>query len=130
MLYDTHAHLDFSDFAGDLDGIVARAADAGVTRIIAIATDLDSSGKAIALAERFPGVYAAVGVHPCYVEEAPDDIREPLARLAGHGKVVAIGRQVSITITGPRTIPRESPLSRRNSGACLSSSSRWRPGRG
>ena len=59
--YDTHAHLDFPDFADELPGVVQRAADAGITRIVTIATDLESSQRAIDLAKRFDGVFAAVG---------------------------------------------------------------------
>ena len=50
--YDTHAHLDFPDFADELPGVVQRAADAGITRIVTIATDLESSQRAIDLAKR------------------------------------------------------------------------------
>jgi TatD DNase family protein len=88
---DTHAHLDFPEFAPDLSELVARATAAGVTRIISIGCDLESSARAVALAERFPEVYAAVGWHPCYVEEAPADFRCELRALAQHPKVVAIG---------------------------------------
>jgi TatD DNase family protein len=89
--YDTHAHLDYPDFAADLAAVVERAAAAGVTRIIAIGTDLESSARVVALAARFPGVYAAVGWHPCQAAEAPDDLRAALRELARHPKVVAIG---------------------------------------
>lgn len=88
---DTHAHLDFPDFAADLDAVVERAAAAGVHRIISIGTTLESSRRAVALAERFAGVFAAVGWHPCYVAEAPDDVRPGLRELLGHPKVVAVG---------------------------------------
>jgi TatD DNase family protein len=89
--YDTHAHLDFPDFAGDIEGVVARAQAAGITKIISIGTDLESSRRAITLAERFPGVYAAVGWHPNDAEQAPEDLRPALMALAAHPKVVAIG---------------------------------------
>lgn len=88
---DTHAHLDFPDFADDVASVVDRATAAGIDRIISIGTDLESSRQAIALAERFPGVFAAVGWHPGHAEEAPESIREPLLELARHPKVVAIG---------------------------------------
>lgn len=89
--FDTHAHLDFPDFAEDLPAVLDRARDAGIQRIITIATDLDSSRRAVALAGRFPEVYAAVGWHPGHAEEAPDDFRVELRTLAAHPKVVAIG---------------------------------------
>ena len=88
---DTHAHLDFPEFAADLPALIERAQAAGITRIISIGCDLESSARAVALAERFPGVYASVGWHPGYVETAPDDFRAELKALAAHPKVVAIG---------------------------------------
>jgi TatD DNase family protein len=90
-LYDTHAHLDFPDFGADLEGVLDRAKAAGVTKIVSIGTDLESSARAVALAERFPQIYAAVGWHPAHALEAPVDIRDDLVRLAAHPKVVAIG---------------------------------------
>lgn len=89
--YDTHAHLDFPDFEEDLPQIIERAREAGIVRIITIGTDIDSSRKAVELTERFPGVYAAVGWHPCGALEAPEDIRPALREMAKHPKVVAIG---------------------------------------
>ena len=91
MFYDTHAHLDYPDFAQDLDQVIDRAQAAGITRIISIGTDLESSTKAIELAERFPCVYAAVGWHPSDAARAPEDVRPALRALAQHSKVVAIG---------------------------------------
>ena len=91
MFYDTHAHLDFPDFANDLPEVVARAEAAGITRIITIGTDFASSRRAIQLGERFAQVYAAVGWHPSHASEAPDDLRPTLRELAKHPKVVAIG---------------------------------------
>lgn len=89
--FDTHAHLDYPDFTPDLEVTVARAEAAGITRVITIGTDLESSRRAVALAERFPSVYAAVGWHPNHASEAPNDIRGLLRELAQHPKVVAIG---------------------------------------
>ena len=91
VFYDTHAHLDFPDFAAELPAVVQRAADAGIERIISIGTDLDSSRKAIELAEKFPAVYAVVGWHPNDALQAPVDIRSELRALTLHPKVVAIG---------------------------------------
>ncbi|MBV9489507.1 MAG: TatD family hydrolase [Verrucomicrobia bacterium] len=91
MLIDTHAHLDFPEFANDLDAVIARATENGVERIITIGTGLASAGRALALAAQYPGIYAAVGLHPNHVGiDQPDFIPE-LRRLASEPKVVAIG---------------------------------------
>ena len=89
--FDTHAHLDYPDFAQDLSELVERAHAAGIERIISIGTDIESSRRAIALAERFEGVYAVAGWHPTHVLEAPEDFRPALRELVKHPKVVAIG---------------------------------------
>lgn len=91
MIIDTHAHLDFPEFADDLDDVVRRAVEAGVTRIVTIGTEIDGSGEAIALAERYEQVYAVVGIHPNCAIEAPEDAITKLRQLARHPKVVAIG---------------------------------------
>src|SRR5947207_8610877 len=91
MLIETHAHLDYPDFANDLDDVLRRAIDAGVTRIITIGTSIESSRRAIDLAEKYPAVYAALGVHPTYAEEAEEDVFTPLRDLAKNPRVVAIG---------------------------------------
>jgi TatD DNase family protein len=91
VFYDTHAHLSFSDFASDLPEVVERAIAAGIAKIIAIGTDLESSTEVVRVAEKFPNVFAAVGWHPTYVASAPEDVRPGLRELARHPKVVAIG---------------------------------------
>ena len=90
-LIETHAHLDYPDFQPDLDDVIARAAEAGVTRIISIGTGLESSRRAITLANRFPNVFAVVGIHPTNVMEEGLDFLPALRELALHPKVVAIG---------------------------------------
>jgi TatD DNase family protein len=91
IFYDTHAHLDYPDYAGDLAQVIERAQAAGITRIISIGTDLDSSRRAVKLSEQFPAVFAAVGWHPTNALEAPDDLRPAFRELARHPKVVAVG---------------------------------------
>jgi TatD DNase family protein len=91
IFYDTHAHLDYPDFAADLADVIARATAAGITKMISIGTDLDSSRRAVQLAERFEPVYAVAGWHPSDAPRAPEDIRGPLRELARHPKVVALG---------------------------------------
>jgi TatD DNase family protein len=91
MLIETHAHLDYPDFAPDLAEVLQRAEEAGVTRIITIGTSLESSMRAVELAEKYPSVFAVIGVHPTYAEEAADDVIDPLRELAKSRRVVAIG---------------------------------------
>jgi TatD DNase family protein len=90
-LVDTHCHLDFERFDADRDAVVARAADAGVDRIIVPAISLDNCPAVLALADQYPGVYAAVGVHPNATAEWQADWLEAIRVLAQHPKVVAIG---------------------------------------
>jgi TatD DNase family protein len=91
MLIDTHAHLDFPDFADDLDAVLARATAAGVTRIISIGTSVESSRRAVALAEKNPSVFAVIGVHPNSAGDAADGFIDELRTLAQSPRVVAIG---------------------------------------
>jgi TatD DNase family protein len=91
MLIETHAHLDYPDFAPDLDDVLRRATEAGVTRIITIGTSVASSRRAVELAERHPNVYAVIGVHPTYASETEDDVITPLRKLAESPRIVAIG---------------------------------------
>jgi TatD DNase family protein len=89
--YDTHAHLDYPDFADELPLVIERAQAAGITRIVSIGTDLESSARAIQISERFECVYAVAGWHPNDALAAPDDLRPALRELAKHPQVVAIG---------------------------------------
>ena len=73
--YDTHAHLGFPGFAADLPSVIERAHEAGIVKIICIGTDLETSARAIQIAEANAQVYAAVGWHPTHVLEAPEDVR-------------------------------------------------------
>jgi TatD DNase family protein len=91
MLVETHAHLDYPDFAKDFDDVLRRATEAGVTRIITIGTSVESSRRAVDLAEKYPNIFAVIGVHPTYVEEAGEDVITPLRELAKNSRVVAIG---------------------------------------
>ena len=90
-LLDTHCHLDLRQFDGDREEVVGRAEAAGVRIIINPGIDLDSCQRALALAERHPGIYAAVGVHPNECAGFDDGTLAALRRMAIHPKVVAIG---------------------------------------
>lgn len=91
VLIDTHCHLDMSAYAADYDAVLARASAAGVTRIITVGIDLESSRRAIALAEQHQGIYATVGVHPHNVAELGEESYTELRGLCRHAKVVAYG---------------------------------------
>ncbi len=91
IFFDTHAHLDYPDYAQDLPQVLERAQAAGITRIISIGTDLASSERASKLSEQYENVFAVAGWHPTHALEAPEDLRPALRELARHPKVVAIG---------------------------------------
>jgi TatD DNase family protein len=91
MLIETHAHLDYPDFANDLEDVLRRATEAGVTRLVTIGTSVESSQRAVHLAGKYPNVFAVIGVHPTYAEEAGEDVITPLRELAKNPRVVAIG---------------------------------------
>jgi len=91
MLIETHAHLDFPEFGDDLEDILARATAAGVEKIITIGTTLASSRAAIALAERYPQVWATVGIHPNHAAESTSQDLEEIDQLCRHPRVVAVG---------------------------------------
>jgi TatD DNase family protein len=91
MLVDSHCHLDFDDFAGDLDGIVGRAQAAGVVQTVTISTRVKQRDRLIAITDRFPDVYCSVGTHPHHAHEELDLTTTDLVALARHPKTVAIG---------------------------------------
>jgi TatD DNase family protein len=91
MLIDSHCHLDFPDFADDLDGIVARASAAGIGRILTISTRVRRLNALLAITERFPSVYCSVGTHPHQADEEDGISADELIKLSKHPKVVAFG---------------------------------------
>src|SRR5215475_3905757 len=90
-LVDSHCHLDFPDFADELDAVVARAQAAGIARLVTISTRVKRHDEVLAIAERFPDVYCSVGTHPHYAHEELDVTAADLVAHAKHPKVVAIG---------------------------------------
>ena len=90
-LVDTHAHLDEEAFEPDRAAVVARAAEAGIVRMVTIGTTADSSRRALAVAGQFPQVFAAVGIQPNYAAQAKAGDWEAIEDLAAQEKVVAIG---------------------------------------
>lgn len=91
MLVDHHCHLDFPQFADDLDGLVARAASAGVGAMVTISTRIRRFDQVKAVAERFDNVFCSVGTHPHNAHEELDIPVEEIIRLSQHRKVVSIG---------------------------------------
>ncbi len=90
-LIDTHCHIHDREFAGDVAETIARAVDAGVEMILTLGTNLDSSARAIALAERMPAVLAAAGVHPHDAKDASEADLDALEEMAAHPRVAVIG---------------------------------------
>lgn len=90
-LIDTHCHLDFDAYNDDRAEIIDEAAQAGVTRIINPGVDLARSRAAVALADQFAGVYAAVGIHPNSTVGFDETTLASVRELADHAKVLAIG---------------------------------------
>lgn len=90
-LIDSHAHLDFRQFDGDREAVIARARQAGLVAIVNAGTDLESSRASVALADRYDFIYATVGIHPHGAKTATRAALAELRALASHPKVVAIG---------------------------------------
>jgi TatD DNase family protein len=91
MLVDSHCHLDFPDYAGTVDAVVARARAAGVGVCVSIGTELKRFAGVRAVAEQFPDVWCSVGVHPHEAQKELLDGAAALIAEAAHPKVVAIG---------------------------------------
>ncbi len=91
MLIDTHTHIAGPEFDDDRDAAIERALAAGVDRMIVVGTDLSSSEKCVALAERHPFLWATVGLHPHDAHLLDDVMLGALDKLAAHPKVVGIG---------------------------------------
>ena len=90
-LVDTHAHLDADEFDTDRDEVIARAHDVGVTTIITVGTGVESGQRSIELAEQYPGILVAIGIHPHAASTATKADIDDIGRLAEHEKVIAIG---------------------------------------
>src|SRR5437764_14831501 len=88
---DSHCHLDFPDFAEEIDAVVARARAAGVERMVTISTRVARGEVYRALAERFAEVYFSIGTHPHQAAEEPLTDAGAIRRFAAHPKCVAIG---------------------------------------
>ncbi len=90
-LIDTHAHLAFEPLINDVDNVLQRSIEAGVTSWITVGTNMDENRKSIALAEKYDNLYAAVGIHPHDSKNVTAENLAELEKIARHQKVVAVG---------------------------------------
>jgi TatD DNase family protein len=91
MLVDSHCHLDFPDFAPEIDAVIERARAAGIGRIVSISTRVRKHAQILAIAEKYPDVFCSVGTHPHNAHEELDIDAAQLVALTRHPKVVALG---------------------------------------
>ena len=90
-MIDAHCHLNFHAFENDLDEVVKRAKEKGVEKIINVGTSLESSQKAVELAEKYENLYAIVGIHPHHADKLEKGWEDELEKIAKHQKVIGIG---------------------------------------
>ena len=90
-MIDVHCHLNFHAFEKDLDEVIKRAFESGVSKIINVGTSLESSQKAVELARDYDNLYAIVGIHPHHADKLEDDWESKLKKIAKNKKVLAIG---------------------------------------
>lgn len=105
-MIDAHCHLDDEQFADDLDAVIARAVDMGVTGMITAGGDIASSQAAVSLADKYGAVYAAVGIHPHHAAVYSKTALKAIRALAQHPKVVAIG-EIGLDFHYADSAPRE-----------------------
>lgn len=93
MLIDTHVHLNFKTFSKSLKNTISEAKKSGVKKLIVPGSNLETSKKAVKVAEKFEGVFASVGVHPHHAKEVEhnDQLKKQLLELASSSQVVAVG---------------------------------------
>ena len=90
-MIDVHCHLNLRGFEDDTDEVIKRAFEAGVTKIINVGTSLESSKKAVELAQKYENLYAIVGIHPHHADKLENGWVSELKKIAQNKKVVAIG---------------------------------------
>ena len=105
-IFDTHAHYDSSAFHADREAVLAALPEAGVALVVDPGCDLPTSRAALALAEQFPHVYAAVGIHPEDCAGYTDADLDALRQLCRHDKAVAIG-EIGLDYYWAENPPRE-----------------------
>lgn len=107
LLVDSHCHLDFPDFEGEVDAIIARARAAGVTRMVTICTRLGGLARVHDIVAAHDGLYFAAGLHPLSVGKEPAITTEELVALTAHPKMVGIGETGLDYHYTPETAPAQ-----------------------
>src|SRR5688572_5494033 len=90
-MIDTHCHLNFDSYESDCPDVIQRAAETGVTRIIIPAVDIETGSEALALAETYPGIFAAAAIHPNSTADFTIEMLAEVEAQAGRQKIIAIG---------------------------------------
>ena len=132
IFYDTHAHLGRPEFAADLPQVIARAAAAGIAKIVTIGTDLASSARAVKLAEQYPNLFAAVGWHPSHAARSARRFAARAARTgaASQGRRSrrdGIGLLPPAEPASPGSPPPMTSATKRSRPGCSASTWRWPP---
>ena len=91
MFVDSHCHLDYPDLVGDLDGVIARADEAGIKHMVSICTHITRFAQVLDIACRYDNIFCSVGIHPHNAEDEPEVTPEELINLAAHYKVIGFG---------------------------------------
>ena len=103
MLVDSHCHLDFPDFAEELDDVITRAGDAGIGHMVSICTHIRKFDQIRAIAERYDNVFCSVGTHPHNADQELDFSAEDIAKLPSIQNASPLAKQVlTISMTMPR----------------------------
>ena len=90
-MIDSHVHLNHADYAKDRDAVISRAREAGLTGMVNIGFDLESSRETVSITERYPFIYGAVGVHPHDARTYTDDVETELAAMLEKPDIIAVG---------------------------------------
>lgn len=98
MIFETHAHYDDKMFDEDRESLLESMQEAGIGRIVNIGADLASTASSIALAEKYPFIYAAAGVHPSDAAQLNEHTFQWLSEQTAHEKVVAVGRSAGLLL--------------------------------
>ena len=90
-IFDSHAHYDDEQFAGDLKELLARFPESGVCGVVSCGVSPETCAFSVTLSEKYPFIYAAAGFHPLNLREAPEAVETTLAPFFEHPKTVAVG---------------------------------------